>query len=243
MSKKIVYVGLDVDDTQYHGAALNKATGELFHFKCRPTLKGLSGQLTKVGKQFPRHVLQVVYEASYVGFTLQRDLTELGIHCEVVAPSSIPRQGGKAVKTDRIDAAQLAQFYASDLLTIVQAPELQVEQDRDLLRSRQRLMHQREQVRRHLQAILRRNGLHYKAETQHKSHWTKVHYSWLERTIAAQPGSLKVNLELQYRQLQDINRSLTEYNQQIEALAQTERYQKPVQALTCYKGIKTIFEV
>jgi transposase len=68
-----------------------------------------------------------------------------------------------------------------------------------------------------------------------------VHHSWLERTIAAQPGSLKANLELQYRQLQDINRSLAEYNQQIEALAQTERYQKPVQALTCCKGIKTIF--
>ncbi len=116
-----------------------------------------------------------------------------------------------------------------------------MEQDRDLLRSRQRLMHQREQVRRHLQAILRRNGLHYKAETQHTSHWAKVHNSWLERTIAAQPGSLKANLELQYRRLQDINRSLAEYNQQIEALAQTERYQKPVQALTCYKGIKTIF--
>ena len=110
MNKKIVHIGLDVDDTQYHGAALNKATGELFHFKCRPTLKGLLGQLTKVGKQFPKHVLQVVYEASYIGFTLQRDLTDKGIHCEVVAPSSIPRQGGKAVKTDRIDAAQLHGF-------------------------------------------------------------------------------------------------------------------------------------
>jgi len=158
-----------------------------------------------------------------------------------VAPSSIPKQGGKAVKTDRIDAAQPAQFYASDQLTIVQSTELGVEQDRDLLRSRQCLMHQREQVRRHRQAILRRNGLHYKAETQHKSHWTKVHHSWLERTIATQPGSRKVNLELQYRQSQDINRSLAEYNQQIEALAQTERYQKLVQALICYKGIKTIF--
>jgi hypothetical protein len=45
---------------------------------------------------------------------------------------------------------------------------------------------------------------------------------------AGQPGSLRVNLELLYRQLQDLNRLLTEYNQQIEELAQTERYQKPV---------------
>ena len=43
MNKKIVHVGLDVDDTKYHGAALNKATGELLNFKCRPTLKGLFG--------------------------------------------------------------------------------------------------------------------------------------------------------------------------------------------------------
>ena len=28
MNKKIVYVSLDVDDTQYHGAVLNQATGE-----------------------------------------------------------------------------------------------------------------------------------------------------------------------------------------------------------------------
>jgi hypothetical protein len=34
-------VGLDVDDTQYHGSALNKSTGELIDFQCLPTLKGL----------------------------------------------------------------------------------------------------------------------------------------------------------------------------------------------------------
>ena len=88
MHKKIVYVGLDVDDTQYRGAALNKPTVEFFHCKCRPTPKGLSEQLTTVGKQVPRRVLQVVYEASYIGFTLQRDLVDKGIHCEAVAPSS-----------------------------------------------------------------------------------------------------------------------------------------------------------
>jgi transposase len=109
------------------------------------------------------------------------------------------------------------------------------------MRSRQGMLAQREKVRRHLQALLRRSGLHYKAETQHKSHWTKQHYGWLERTVAAQAGSLKVNLELLYRQLQGLNQILTDYNQQIEDLAQTERYQKPVRALTCYKGIKTIF--
>jgi len=45
MNQNILHVGLDVDDTQYHGAAFNKATGEVIDFKCRPTLKGLLTQL------------------------------------------------------------------------------------------------------------------------------------------------------------------------------------------------------
>ena len=41
MKQNIIHIGLDVDDTQYHGAAFNKETGEVIDFKCRPTLKGL----------------------------------------------------------------------------------------------------------------------------------------------------------------------------------------------------------
>ena len=162
MKQKIVYIGLDVDDTQYHGSALNKESGELLSFRYRPTLKGLLVQLAKVRKHFPRYTIKVAYEASYIGFTLQRDLAGKGIYCDVVAPSSIRRNGGKAVKTDRIDAVQLAQFYANDLLTVVQVPELEMEHDRDLLRSRQSLMHQREQVRRHLSTVIQ--ALHRQIE-------------------------------------------------------------------------------
>ena len=58
----------------------------------------------------------------------------------MVAPSSIPHPRGRAIKTDRLDAGYLAQFYANGLLTIVQPPEAEQEQDRDLLRSRQHLL-------------------------------------------------------------------------------------------------------
>jgi len=85
-----------------------------------------------------------------------------GYDCVVVAPSSIPRRAGKSVKTDRIGAAELAEFYANDLLTVVEAPDAQLEQDRDLLRSRQQLIRQQGVLRRHIQSLLRRNGLHYK---------------------------------------------------------------------------------
>ena len=175
MNPRILYVGLDVDDTQYHGSALSQATGEVLHFQYRPTLKGLVSQLAKLHQHFPKHTVHVAYEASYIGYWLQRDLVGEGSHCDVVAPSSIPRVGGKAIKTDRLDAAQLAQFYANSLLTLVHVPSQQMEQGRDLMRSRQHLLQQRTDLRKHLQALLRRNGLHYKDQTQHKSHWTKQH--------------------------------------------------------------------
>ena len=241
MQQNILYVGLDVDDTQYHGSAFNKNTGEVLDFKCRPTLKGLLNQLARMAGHFPGCVIKLCYEASYVGFCLQRDLMSNDIHCDVVAPSSIPSPRGKSVKTDRIDAGYLAQFYANDLLTIVQPPDKEQEQDRDLLRSRQKILQQRTQLRKHLQAVLRRSGLHYKAQTGNKSHWTKLHYCWLARTIDGLSGSLKVNLELLLRQLKGLNEILTEYGQQIEALANTPRYEQPVQALICYKGIKNLF--
>jgi len=241
MKQNILHIGLDVDDTQYHGSALNHTTGEILDFKCRPNLKGLLGQLDKLHKYFPGSAFNLCYEASYIGYTLQRDLAEKSYHCDVVAPTSIPSPRGKQVKTDRIDATQLVQFYANDLLTLVTIPEPEQEQDRDLIRSRQKLLEQRTELRKHIQALLRRNGRHYKVETQNKTHWTLRHYCWLERTIEASSGSLKVNLELLVRQLKGINRILTEYGQQIEVLAKTPRYEKPVQALTCYKGIKNFF--
>jgi len=234
-------VGLDVDDTQYHGSALDKYTGEVIDFKCRPTLKGLLNQLEKLDRHFPGCTLKLCYEASYIGYTLQRDLAEKGYHCDVVAPTSIPSPRGRQVKTDRIDAAQLAQFYANDLLTYVSIPELEQEQDRDLLRSRQKLLDQQTELRKHLQALLRRNGRHFKAETHYKTHWTLPHYAWLERTIEAASGSFKVNLSLLVRQLKALNAVLAEYDEQIDQLANTPRYIKPVQALTCYKGIKNLF--
>lgn len=241
MNQNIIHVGLDVDDTQFHGSALDSQTGEVIGFKCRPTVKGLLNQLGKLSRHFRGSQLRLCYEASYIGYTLHRDLVTHGFHCDVVAPSSIPSPRGKQVKTDRIDAEQLVQFYANGLLTLVSIPEMEQEQDRDLLRTRQKLVEQQTELRNHIQALMRRHGKHYKAETNFKTHWTRPHYAWLDRTAEAATGSLKVNLTLLLRQLKALNEVIREYNEAVDALARTPRYEKPVRALTCYRGIKNLF--
>ena len=74
MNQNILHVGLDVDDTQYHGSAFNRETGEVIDFRCRPTLKGLLTQLDKLQRHFRGRSTRLCYEASYVGYCLQRDL-------------------------------------------------------------------------------------------------------------------------------------------------------------------------
>jgi hypothetical protein len=45
------------------------------------------------------------------------------------------------------------------------------------------LKQQQGALRRRIQSLLRRNGLHYKAETQPKKLWQTHHYGWLDITV------------------------------------------------------------
>lgn len=75
MPDKVLYVGLDVDDTAFHGAVLDPTRDEVRSFQCRPTLKGLAHQLEKHLKLHPGSSIRLCYEATYLGFSLQRALT------------------------------------------------------------------------------------------------------------------------------------------------------------------------
>lgn len=103
MKKKVIYIGLDVDDTQYHGSALDKQSGELIDFSCRPTRKGLVKQLEKLSDYFEHCVLKLCYEASYIGFSLQRDLCKVGYDRMLHAGKHPNKTTGKEKRRHRTD--------------------------------------------------------------------------------------------------------------------------------------------
>ena len=76
------------------------------------------------------------YEAGPTGYALYWQLTKLGVECEVIAPSLIPKRASDKVKTDRRDAEKLAQSYQSGDLTPVWVPTLEHEALCDLVRQR-----------------------------------------------------------------------------------------------------------
>jgi hypothetical protein len=76
----ILDVGLDVDDTHYHGSTWSQDTGAILPFQCRPTLEGVVGPLAKRHQHFPGYTVHLADEASYIDYTLQRDLASQGYH-------------------------------------------------------------------------------------------------------------------------------------------------------------------
>ncbi len=84
----------------------------------------------------PVEQLRICYEAGPTGYVVYWQLTELGVHCDVMAPTLVPVKPGDRVKTDRRDAVKLARSYRAGDLTPVWVPDAAHEALRDLVRAR-----------------------------------------------------------------------------------------------------------
>jgi transposase len=105
-----------------------------------------------------------VYEACGFGFTLQRQLSELSIHCYVVCPQKLDEQN-KRVKTDGLDARALClkldRFLQGNraALALVRVPSEQEEQARALHRQREQLVKVRKVLEAQGRSLLVNHGM------------------------------------------------------------------------------------
>src|SRR6266508_2934873 len=87
-----------------------------------------------IGRFEDRSKLWACYEAGPTGYDLYRLLTGLGVRCDVVAPSLIPKRRGDHVKTDKRDARRLAGLHRAGELVAIGVPSPAQEAVRDLCR-------------------------------------------------------------------------------------------------------------
>lgn len=138
-------------------------------FNDEPSVRRLIGQFDDPSK------LRVCYEAGPTGYELNRLLAGMGVSCQVIAPSLIPRAPGDRVKTDKRDCRRLARLHRAGELVAIRVPTPAEEAVRDLCRARVDLVDDRNRARKRLGAFLLRHARVYRAG----SAWTGKHRVWL----------------------------------------------------------------
>jgi transposase len=91
-----------------------------------PDVEGIFNDEVSVRRLLARFAdprrLSVCYEAGPTGYELHRLLTSMGIRCQVIAPSLIPRSAGDRVKTDKRDCRKLARLHRAGELVAIRVP-------------------------------------------------------------------------------------------------------------------------
>jgi len=238
-TKNIMHVGIDVDDKAFHGAALCLKTGEMKQFKCKPDSGVLRKKLNMLFSD--EFEIRLCYEACHIGYSLWRSLKGTGIHCDIIAPSLIPLRPGKKVKTDRLDALKLAEYYAKDLLTPIYIPDEEDEEIRDLLRSRTFLVKQRKMLKTHILSVCKRYGILFQKETGHKTNWTDTHISWLKKRISALSSEIcRLDIEMLLAQFTSLSESIEKFEDVIIRVSESERYKTLKDMLVSFRGISSL---
>ena len=175
--KKVRWVGLDVHADSI-AVAVAEPTGEvrsLGQIPNRP--ESIRKLMKKVG---PADSVRACYEAGPTGYVIYWQLTTLGVHCEVVAPTLVPTKAGDRVKTDRRDAEKLARCYRAGDLTAVWVPDAAHEALRDLVRAREAAKKDQLRARHRLGKFLLRQG---RRPPTGMTSWTQRHLTWIKTTV------------------------------------------------------------
>jgi len=203
----------------------------------RETFRGdnISGVVKRLRALSRSWVVESCYEAGPSGYGLARASMEVGISCQVVAPSLIPRRPGNLVKTDSRDAKELALALRAQTLQFVRIPSREEEEIRGLVRCR-------EDIARELRSF-KQTVSHWLLCRSYRSpmkikRWTPTYWTWI-RSLPLPPLE-RVALD----HYLDVLFMLEDRRKQVEAqiceLADREEYREPVCRLMSLRGFSKL---
>jgi transposase len=175
MQNKVRFLGLDVHADTI-AVAIAEPDGEV---RSLGTIANRADSIRKMVKKLGTvDQLRACYEAGPTGYVLYWQLAELGINCEVIAPTLVPVKAGDRVKTDRRDAERLARSHRSGDLTAVWVPDAGSEALRDLVRAREAAKQDQLRARHRLSKFLLRSG---QRPVQGMKAWTQQYLIWVKQ--------------------------------------------------------------
>jgi transposase len=233
MQKVTTWVGLDVHSERIVIATLVGQGRE-------PEVRDIPNEPKVIRRTFVKFAaeafeLRCCYEAGPCGFEVHRQLTEMGIACEVVAPSLIPVKAGDRVKTDKRDAHKLARLYRAGELTTITVPSAEQEAVRDLIRARDDIRKDLTAARHRLAKFLIRHGHLYTTGQK----WTQRFWAWASKLVFEREGE-RLTFEHYVAEVQHLVQRRAALEREIERIATTEPYAEGVGKLCCLRGISTL---
>jgi transposase len=234
MKDTIKYVGLDVSKEKIAVAIADEGREEPRYWgMISNTPESVRKLVNKLGE---KDDLRVCYEAGPTGYELYRLFLSLGIECEVIAPSLIPKKPGDRVKTDRRDAINLAKLFRSGELTPIYVPTEDDEALRDLVRAREDAKEDELRAKHQLTKFLLRHEIHPPTGVRK---WTCKYREWLN-TLKFERSASRIVFQEYLHHLQEIELRIKRLEEEIQLQA-TEGFHAPmIQALQTLRGVAVI---
>ncbi len=179
--------------------------------------------------------LHVCYEASGCGFWIARQLIQMGIRCDVIAPSLIPTKSGDRVKTDKLDAKKIARLFRNGDVTEVRIPPALDEAVRDLCRARTDSSDDLSRAKQRLKSFLLRNGIRYEG----KSSWTPSHMNYLRHLTLPDPTQALV-LEGYLQTIDACVERVASFEDKMKQVLTDWEWRPIVEAVMACKGFKEV---
>ena len=175
------------------------------------------------------------YEAGCLGYTLYHQLTNHGVNCVILAPTTMKKSvGGVKIKTDARDAKLIAECLGKNDYHPVHIPTQLDDSVKEYLRMRDDHKLALKKVKQQILAFCLRHGYYYSAT---KQNWTNTHIAWLE---ALKPEGVYAEVLSEYLlTLKTLTEKIERFDRRIEELSATKPYAEGVKKLSCFLGIKT----
>src|SRR6266581_1966050 len=238
MKAKLRFLGLDVH-AETIAVAVAEPDGEV---RSQGTIANRAESIRKLVKQLgPVEHLRACYEAGPTGYVLYWQLTELGVECEVIAPTLVPVKAGDRVKTDRRDALKLARCHRAGDLTPVWVPDEGSEALRDLVRAREAAKQDQLRARHRLSKFLLRTG---QRPAQGMKAWTQAYMGWVRQIRYAQMAQEATRLDCLH-EVEHMGERVARLEQAIAEAVKlaSPQIQEVVKGLQALRGIAQISAV
>jgi transposase len=232
---KVRFVGLDVH-AETIAVAVAEPGEEVRALGMIPNRPESIHKLVK--KLGPAANLRVCYEAGPTGYVIYWQLTGLGVHCDVVAPTLVPVKAGDRVKTDRRDALKLARSYRAGDLTPVWVPDAAHEALRDLVRAREAAKKDQLRARHRLGKFLLRQG---RRPPIPMKPWTQAHLTWV-KTVHFEHAAQEATFVDYLHEVEHVADRIARLERAIDeaVAAAPERMRLVIEALQALRGIAAI---